>query len=166
VELRDITLDDLALYQALMTDPAMMTWLGGPRPQGGIEPKLRTLVREVNAGEIWYFTVVPDGEQAAAGSVCVWPHDWNGRSINEIGWMILPAFQGRGLATAAVRLTLERARSEGRWDVIHAFPHVHNGPSNGICRKLGFSLVGEVDSEGPGGTLRCNHWVIDVRGAG
>jgi RimJ/RimL family protein N-acetyltransferase len=162
VELRDITMEDLPLYEALMTDPGMMTWLGGPRPQEGLEAKVRTLVEDVSAGDTWYFVVVPDGEETPVGTVCVWPHDWNGRRINEIGWMILSKFQGRGLGTAAVRRTLERARSERRWDLIHAFPHVDNGPSNGICRKLGFSLVEEVDTDGPGGTLRTNHWVIDL----
>jgi RimJ/RimL family protein N-acetyltransferase len=163
VQLRAITTGDLALYETLMTDPGMMTWLGGPRPREGLEAKVRSLVEDVNAGRIWYFTVVPDGEEAPVGTVCVWSHEWNGRPINEIGWMILPNFQGRGLATAAVRRTVERARSERRWDVIHAFPHVENTPSNGICRKLGFSLVEEVDNDGPAGSLRCNHWVLDLR---
>lgn len=157
-----MTMDDLGLYEALMTDPATMTWLGGPRPRGGLEAKVRSLVEEVNAGQIWYFVVFPDGEETPAGTVCIWLHEWNGRTINEIGWMILPSYQGRGLATAAVRATLERARSERRWGMIHAFPHVNNEPSNGICRKLGFSLLEEVDTEGPGGKLRSNHWVIDL----
>jgi RimJ/RimL family protein N-acetyltransferase len=156
-------MDDLALYEDLMTDPGMMTWLGGPRPREELEAKVRSLVDDVNNGRIWYFTVVPEGEEAPVGTVCVWPHEWNDRTINEIGWMILTRFQGRGLATAAVRATLERARSERRWDIIHAFPHVNNAPSNGICRKLGFSLVEEVDTQGFGGTLPTNHWVIDLR---
>jgi RimJ/RimL family protein N-acetyltransferase len=87
--------------------------------------------------------------------------EWRGQTINEIGWMLLPEFQGRKLASEAVRLTLERARAEGRWDVIHAFPGVTNGPSNGICRKLGFSMQEEVEVEYVGRPLRCNHWVLD-----
>jgi RimJ/RimL family protein N-acetyltransferase len=76
--------------------------------------------------------------------------------------MVLTEFQGRGLASEAVRVTLQRARSEGRWEVIHAFPGMANGPSNGICRKLGFSKMEELDIESWGGTLRCNHWVLDL----
>jgi RimJ/RimL family protein N-acetyltransferase len=77
--------------------------------------------------------------------------------------MVLRKFQGRGVASEAVRLTLRRARSEGRWDVIHAFPGVTNGPSNGICRKLGFSQMEELGITSWGGTLRCSHWVLDLR---
>lgn len=79
-----------------------------------------------------------------------------------MGWMLLPASQGRGLASEAVRQTLSRARSEGRWDVIHAFPGVTNGPSNGICRKFGFSQVEELHVEYAGRPLRVNHWVLDL----
>ena len=54
---------------------------------------------------------------------------------------------------------------------MHAFPMVVNAPSNAICRKLGFTLLGEVDFPGRrGGFVRCNDWRIDLvggdRGAG
>lgn len=57
---------------------------------------------------------------------------------------------------------VQRARSEGRREVMHAFPGVTNGPSNGICRKLVFSMQEEVQVEYVGRRLRCNHWVLDL----
>ncbi|MGH9894961.1 MAG: GNAT family N-acetyltransferase [bacterium] len=75
-------------------------------------------------------------------------------------------FQGRGLATAAVRSILRKARSESRWDMIHAFPAVTNAPSNAICRKTGFSKIEECDFPFRDRTLRCNHWRLDLRSAG
>jgi RimJ/RimL family protein N-acetyltransferase len=161
VRLRDITVDDLGLYEAQMTDPAMMAELGGPRPREGLEEKLRGIVEDVQVGRTLYSVIVV-GDSIPAGSVCIWEHEWNGQTISEMGWMVLTDFQGRGLATAAVRALLDRARSEGRWGTVHAFPGVANGPSNAICRKTGFALVEEVDVVGPGGTLRCNHWVVGV----
>jgi RimJ/RimL family protein N-acetyltransferase len=163
MELRDISMSDLAFFEGISTDPAMWTELGGPRPREGLEDKLRGIVDDVEAGRIWYFTIVLDNNEDPAGTVCIWDRPWNGQTINEIGWMVGPEFQGRGLATEAVSSVLLRARSERRWDVIHAFPGVTNGPSNAICRKMGFSLVEEVDYEGPSGVLRCNHWIIDLR---
>jgi RimJ/RimL family protein N-acetyltransferase len=164
MELRDITMDDLPMYERSLTDPDMMAHLGGPLLKEGLSEKLRGIVDEVEAGTVWYYVIVPDGEAGAgAGTVCVWEHDWNGERINEIGWMVLPEFQGRGLATEAVRSVLRKARSEGRWDVIHAFPSVTNAPSNAICGKTGFSKSGEVDIHSWGGHLRCNDWRIDLR---
>ena len=167
MELRDITMGDLPMYERSLTDPSMMAELGGPLPKEGLSKKLRRIVDDVEAGTVWFSVIVPDGEAGAgAGTVCIWDHEWNGERISEIGWMVLPEFQGRGLATEAVRSILRRARSEGRWDVIHAFPAVTNAPSNAICRKTGFSKMEEVDIEDWGGRLRCNHWRIDPRAAG
>lgn len=38
-----------------------------------------------------------DVRRAAAGTVTLWPHDADGERISEIGWMVLPEFQGRAL---------------------------------------------------------------------
>src|SRR5260370_15293388 len=107
--------------------------------------------------------IVPDeaGRDVVAGSGVLWSHDESGEPVSEIGWMVLPEFQGRGLGKRAVRMLLELARDDGRWGLVHAFPATSNAPSNGICRSLGFRVAGErgVTFAGPG--LRTNHWVID-----
>ncbi|MGX1369193.1 RimJ/RimL family protein N-acetyltransferase [Streptomyces canus] len=77
--------------------------------------------------------------------------------------MVLPEFQGRGLAKRATRTLLEQARTENRWGVVHAFPAAGNGPSNGICHSLGFQLLGELDMPFADRVLRSNHWAIDPR---
>jgi RimJ/RimL family protein N-acetyltransferase len=163
VKLRDVTMDDLPLYEHMMTDPRMMSELGGPLPKHGLSEKLQRIVESVEAGTVWYYVIVPNHEpDSGAGTVCIWDHDWNGKSINEIGWMVAPAYQGRGLATEAVRSILRKARAESRWDVIHAFPGTTNEPSNAICERTGFSRLEECDIEYSGRLLRCNHWRIDL----
>jgi RimJ/RimL family protein N-acetyltransferase len=77
--------------------------------------------------------------------------------------MVLPEFQGRGLGKRAVRALLEKAREQRRWGVVHAFPAVANGASNGICRSLGFRFRAEVEVEFAGRMLRANHWAVDPR---
>ena len=76
--------------------------------------------------------------------------------------MVLPAFQGRGVASGALSLLLERARSEPRFERVHAFPGVTNGPSNALCRKFGFSHTEESEVEFRGRPLKVNHWELDV----
>jgi RimJ/RimL family protein N-acetyltransferase len=164
MELADITADDLPLYESLYTDPLMMGHLGGAWPKERIPRKLRKDREEVEAGTAWVFKVIPEeGSGRAAGSVCIWEHDWRGGPISEIGWMILPAFQGRGLATRAVRAILDKARARSRWGIIRAFPSTANAPSNAVCRKAGFALVEECALEWDGHVLRCNHWLLDLR---
>jgi RimJ/RimL family protein N-acetyltransferase len=166
VRLRNLELGDLPLYEAIHCDPRMMEHLGGPLPREGLEEKLARDVATTEAGETWVLVIVPDDDpEAAAGSITIWTHHEHGEPINEMGWMVLPEYQGRGLGKEAVRMALDRARAEGRWDVVHAFPPVSNERSNAMCRTFGFSLVETRDYQFRDRTLTCNHWRLDLEGA-
>ncbi|HEY3750011.1 MAG TPA: GNAT family N-acetyltransferase [Pseudonocardiaceae bacterium] len=164
MQLRDVEIGDLDIYVRLRCDPATMAALGGPLPREGIEEKVRRDAREAAADIAWIKMIIADESvpERVAGTVTLWSHEPEaGSPISEIGWMVLPEFQGRGLAKHATRALLERARDESRWGVVHAFPGTTNAPSNGICRSLGFRLVGEQDTTFAGRVLRTNHWLID-----
>jgi RimJ/RimL family protein N-acetyltransferase len=162
MRLETMTEEDVELRIREETDPQMMAELGGPRPIDDIRrAHARSLVLEA-AGTCWPMKVIPDGSSAAAGGVAVFPSIHDGEDIFEIGWMILPEFQNRGIATQAVRMTLEKARTERKFGQIHAFPAVANGSSNRICEKNGFTKLGECEVEFSGRNLHCNHWRIDL----
>ena len=150
VELRHYRQDDFWILEALETDPDVMRHLGGPTPCEKL-PKLheKRLVAPL------YFTIVAP---EPAGTIGIWPSDWKGESIQEMGWMVLPAFQGRGIATAAGRRILEHVRGA----TVHAFPAVSNEASNAICRKLGFTKLEETDIAYNGPPRRHVHWRIDL----
>ncbi|MFC8451122.1 GNAT family N-acetyltransferase [Kitasatospora sp. NPDC057223] len=168
VLLRDVGLGDLDAYVRMRCDPVMMAELGGPLPREGIEAKVRLDVEQAAAGIWWIKMIVPDeaAPQVVAGQVSLWQHDADdgsdGEPVSEVGWMVLPEFQGRGFGRDAVRSLLELAREDGRWGLVHAFPGVPNAPSNGICRSLGFTFVGEQEVEFAGRLLRTNHWTLDL----
>jgi RimJ/RimL family protein N-acetyltransferase len=102
--------------------------------------------------------VIVTAAGTAAGTVSLWDHEWEGETIDEIGWMVLPELQGQGLATDAVAEALQRADAAKRWQVLHAFPATTNAPSNALCRKHGFELLGPIDYTYRGRTLHVNHW--------
>ena len=164
MRLRDVELGDVSAYVRMRCNPVMMAGLGGPLPREGIEDKAARDVQAAAAGKEWIKMIVP-GETApdvVAGSVALWSHNEDGgEPVTEIGWMVLPEFQGRGLARQAVRILLELARDDGRWGLVHAFPATTNSPSNGICRSLGFRFTGERDVTFAGRVLRSSHWVIN-----
>src|SRR5262249_55042269 len=164
VRLRDVELGDISAYVRMRCDPVMMAELGGPLRREGIEEKLARDVRAAAADEAWIKVIVPGeaAEEVVAGSVALWSHDeGGGEPITEIGWMVLPEFQGRGLAKQAVRMLLEQARDDDRWGLVHAFPAITNGPANGICRSLGFRFAGEREVTFADRVLRSNDWVIN-----
>lgn len=146
-------------------DPAMTAELGGPLPREGIEAKLAQDVGEAAADTAWIKMIISDEAAPAvvAGSVVLWSHEDRGGPVSEIGWMVLPEFQGRGIGKRAVRALLELARDAGRWGLVHAFPATTNGASNGICRSVGFRFAGEQDVTFAGRVIRTSHWVIDPR---
>jgi RimJ/RimL family protein N-acetyltransferase len=159
---------DVDAYVSMRCDPVMMSELGGPLPREGIEAKVLRDVEDVAAGSCWIKMILPDeaapevvAADTVAGTVALWSHEEDGELISEIGWMVLPKFQGRGLGKLAVHTLLDLAREDGRWGPVHAFPGVTNGPSNGICRSLGFKLLGERDVLFTDRVLHTNHWVVD-----
>ncbi|SOB83363.1 GNAT family N-acetyltransferase [Streptomyces sp. 1331.2] len=160
--LRDVRSEDVEAYVRMRCDPVMMAELGGPLSREQVEARLRKDVVEVAADRCWAKMIVPDGAEdgEVAGAVMLWPQEEDGAAYSEIGWMVLPEYQGRGLAKTAVRRVLDAAAADGRWGEVHANPGATNGPSNGICRALGFRLLGERDLDFAGRTLRTNHWVV------
>jgi len=71
----------------------------------------------------------------------------NGKSYPsavEIGYTILPAHRGRGLATEAAAALMRWARDEHRVSRFILSISPENDPSLAIARKLGFVQTGEV----------------------
>jgi RimJ/RimL family protein N-acetyltransferase len=159
VELVDYTDADLALSIELEADPQVMTELGGPRPVESIERVHPRRVMPTADGGM-YLKVMPDGSDEAAGTIGVWWSEWNGEELWELGWMLRPRYHGRGMGSEALGMLIDRIRPEPRFDVVHAFPGVTNAPSNGLCRKFGFELLGSGEVEFAGRPLTVNHWAL------
>lgn len=159
VGLRAWTDDDLPLLRGLLGDPAMMTHLGGPESEEKLLARHARYLKvdESGTGRVFVITVGP--ERTAAGWVGYWVSEWHGEPAWETGWSVLPAFQGRGLASGGAALALEAAAAEGRYRFVYAFPAVENGPSNAVCAKLGMEMLGSESLEYPPGTwMECAIW--------
>ncbi|MFE7558369.1 GNAT family N-acetyltransferase [Kitasatospora sp. NPDC057500] len=162
--LRDVGYGDVDAYVRMRCDPVMMAGLGGPLPREGMAAKVGRDVRRAAADADWIKMIVPDAAApgVVAGSVTLWAHGEDGARVSEIGWMVLPEFQGRGLGKRAVGALLGLAREDGRWGPVHAYPATGNAPSNGICRALGFRFLGERDVVFADRAIRSNHWVVET----
>lgn len=153
---------DLALLYRLNT-PEMLEHLGGPESDEQILARHKRYLEIGMKGTGRMFSIVLLPELEAVGNIGYWERVWQEETIYEIGWGVLPPFQGRGIAASATAAALASASAEQKHRYIHAFPSVDNPASNAICRKLNFSLISECAFEyPPGNALRCNDWRIDL----
>ncbi|MEU9009661.1 GNAT family N-acetyltransferase [Streptomyces sp. NPDC048479] len=145
--------------------PELMGHLGGPETEEQLIKRHQRYV-DLSAdrtGKGRMFRIVLARSEEVVGTVGFWEQTWDGGQVYETGWSVLPGFQGRGIATAGTLAVVAMARAEHKHRHLHAFPSVANGPSNAVCRKAGFELVGECDFEyPPGQILRSNDWRISL----
>lgn len=153
---------DLPLLERLLGDPDMTKYLGGPESPEKLRER-QARYEHLEDGDRM-FKVVEIASGTSVGSVGFWTKEWRQEQVYEIGWMVAPEFQGRGIAVAATAQAIELAQREDRHSFMHAFPNVENAASNAICRKLGFELLEALEFEYPKGhVMTCNDWRLDLR---
>jgi RimJ/RimL family protein N-acetyltransferase len=164
VSIRPYGEGDLWLLERTLGDPSQMTNLNGPESEEKIQRRHKKfLAMSADPQTGCQFTVLAGSDNAPAGNVGYWESEWKGQKGWEMGWFVLPEFQGRGIATAATRLVVESLSKLKSHKFVFAFPSADNHPSNAICRNLGFALTEEVSNEyppGSGRSLRVNIWTL------
>lgn len=154
--------EDLSLLEQLLGDPDMMTHLGGPESQEQILRRHQRYLHLPEDGTDHMFRIVLAASGEGVGNVGYWRKTWREQPVYEIGWLVLPAYQGQGIATRAAA-AIEHASHEPKYQFMHAFPSVENPASNAICRKLGFTLGEECQVEYlPGRSMTINDWRLDL----
>jgi RimJ/RimL family protein N-acetyltransferase len=118
--------------------PEMTTYLGGPETEEQVLARHRKYVENDFPGQM-FVVILADGERV--GSIGYWQHEQPGGStVWEAGWGVLPEFQGRGIAAAAITELIEVAAAARSHRTLHAYPRIDNPASNALCRKAGFTL--------------------------
>nr|WP_314844214.1 GNAT family N-acetyltransferase [uncultured Microbacterium sp.] len=151
---------DLPLLRAA-NSAEMTAHLNGPETEEQVADRHRRYLRLTESGEAWMFVVEAAG--APVGTIGCWPTQWRDERALESGWFVLPEAQGRGVASTALALVIDRARL--RWPdrrYLTAFPAVSNAASNGVCRRNGFTAVGTISGTFRGGELTMNEWALDL----
>ena len=96
------------------------------------------------------FAIVDPAERLAIGGAAFkGPPDAVG--VVEIGYGVVPSYQGRGLATEAARALVGFALDEGRAKVVRAHTLRERNASVSVLTRCGFTFVGEVEDpeDGP-----------------
>jgi RimJ/RimL family protein N-acetyltransferase len=163
--------DDQWILQRTLGDSSQTVHLSGPVNEDIIrERHKKYLATSEDPKSGCMFVITLGTENTPVGPVGYWERNWEGQKVWKAGWSVLPEYQRQGIATAATILVVEfvtklRSRARGSHRYIFAYPSVDNHQSNAICKKLGFTLIGNRDFEyPPGNVLHCNIWQLDLRG--
>jgi RimJ/RimL family protein N-acetyltransferase len=161
VGIRRWSSDDLILLEQLMGDPARAGTGALDQIKARHEGYIR-LGETSRQGPMFAITIGPNG--LAVGSIGYWQQVCKGEHLWEIGWSVLPEYQGRSIANRAIELVAEHARDLGKSRFLHAFPAADNEQANAICRATGFELLGpvELDYYPAGHSIHRNDWRLEV----
>jgi RimJ/RimL family protein N-acetyltransferase len=143
---REMTLADIDAMLSVLGDPDVM-WVN-PRPfsreevRRWIEHSMR-LYRERGFG-MWMVSLADTGE--FVGECGLVPQQVEGATEIEVAYRILPAYQGRGLATEAASACRDLARDVLGLDRLIALIDPRNSASQRVAAKLGLTYERDVDA--------------------
>jgi ribosomal-protein-alanine N-acetyltransferase len=107
---------------------------------------IRQFIETVRKND-FYFTIKTKECNKFIGTITLWNIDWS-KKYAEIGYELLPRFQGKGLMSEAVKGILDYAFNEAGFQHIEAYTHHENIASRKLLEGIGFKLITDkVDSD-------------------
>src|SRR5579872_4223377 len=103
IALRAWSQSDLPILQQTVGEPSMMRHLGGVESAAAIERRHRRYLETEFPEKGAMYVILLCEQRVAAGTIGYWQRPWNGEEVYETGWMVLPKFAGRGIATRAAQ---------------------------------------------------------------
>jgi RimJ/RimL family protein N-acetyltransferase len=145
--LRPWSMADLPALSAAAADPYIpqITTV----PASGSEPESRAFVTRqwdrARTGMGYSFAICEPAD--AVGQIGMWPRE----GVASVGYWLVPAARGRGLATRALRLLVEWASANGH-PSLELFAEPWNEASLATARRCGFVEAGTVRAHHQAGT--------------
>jgi RimJ/RimL family protein N-acetyltransferase len=142
VRLRVPTDEDAVAWHRIFDDPDVMEFHGGKAAELYVYEELTARQRRHDAehGFCLWTMLDESGQVIGFTGAQPWPRDWGPKGEIEIGWRLGREHWGKGYATAAAQMTLERVRAAGVPSVV-AMVSAGNARSIAVTRRLGMRLA-------------------------
>ncbi|WP_328949950.1 GNAT family N-acetyltransferase [Streptomyces sp. NBC_01220] len=157
VQLRVPTDEDAVAWHRVFDDPEVMEFFGGRPSELSMYDEWTARQRRHDAELGFCLWTVLDGNGEVLGFTGAqpWPHTTYGPVGEiEIGWRLARPAWGRGYATAAARITLERLRTAGVERVVATIDAL-NERSIAVARRLGMEQAESFTTPRAGQEARC-----------
>ncbi|MFJ2818379.1 GNAT family N-acetyltransferase [Streptomyces sp. NPDC087294] len=142
VRLRVPTDEDALAWHRLFDHPEVMEFHGNASAEVSVYEELTARQRRHDAERGFCLWTLLDAEGRVIGFTGAqpWEREWGPTGEIEIGWRLGREFWGRGYATAAAQMTLERLRA-ARVERVVAMVLADNKRSIEVTRRLGMRLA-------------------------
>ena len=137
--LRALRDEDAGQIRALRTHPEVNKYIGRPN-EYSLEETLAFIkkIQQANAeGRSFYWAICQQPENKLVGTICVWNFSEDKKEA-EIGFEILPEWQGKGLVSEAVREVIDYCFSKSSLEILWGATHPENLASIRVLKKYGF----------------------------
>ncbi|MFI1565085.1 GNAT family N-acetyltransferase [Streptomyces sp. NPDC020490] len=142
VRLRVPTDEDAVAWHRIFDDPDVMEFHGGKPAELSVYEELTARQRRHDAelGFCLWTMLDASGQVIGFTGAQPWPQEWGPTGEIEIGWRLGREHWGKGYATAAAQMTLERLRAAGVPSVV-AMVLSDNKRSIAVIERLGMRLA-------------------------
>ncbi len=153
LHLRKLIPDDAAAISSLRSDETVNKFINRSREQGlQVATAFITQINQtIDENRLFYWAITLKDSPKPIGTICLWniSEDW---TTAEVGFEIIPAFQGKGIMQEALEAVLQYAFSTCRFVKLKAIVHPENLRSIKLLSRNGFMRNGEIQ---PGGAENC-----------
>ncbi len=139
--LRQLIPADTANMFILRTDEQVNKYLNRPKPKdlAEVQAFIEKINKSVSENESLFWAICRHENPEMIGTICFWNFS-DDRKITEVGYSMLPNYQGQGFMTEALDCVLTYASQNLELDAVLAYTHVENTASSRLLVKRGFVL--------------------------
>jgi ribosomal-protein-alanine N-acetyltransferase len=141
--LRPLQLSDDHQIFALRSNESVNRYLGR-KPSASIDDA-RKFIQAIVENQSFYWAITLDGADELIGTICLYNLS-NDHQSAEIGYELLPKFQGRGIMQEALAAVIDFAFQYLNLNLLEAYTHYENQSSSRLLEKLDFKRQ-DVDEE-------------------
>ncbi|NMP31062.1 GNAT family N-acetyltransferase [Thalassotalea sp. M1531] len=145
--IRLMTNQDFEYFKQLQNDPELMTFIGPILEERALKEKFSARVNCLEDLSQWFtFLIFDQDTKVFCGSVGFLLQDQDSQRV-EIGYLALPAAQGKGVITEAANALLEFIFNQLQARKVIANCAIQNIASWKVMEKLGLLREGELKSD-------------------
>ena len=147
--LRQLDLLDAAAIYQLHSDEQVIRYTNRNAAESLADARhfVKFIIRGCKKKEWLYWAItLPETPEAALGTICLWNFSPDHQTA-ELGYELLPSFQGQGLMREAVHSVLAFAREPLQLQRVSACVQAGNTPSIRVLLRQGFSFNRYLSAE-------------------